>query len=86
MQPRSSIAPSQMRSRRRGCRHPRVPDPAQEVGTVYYLAVEAFLRATLKTDRVFIFDHAVHKRVEGAPDIRDGGPRQPATRVVFRER
>ena len=28
-----------------------------------------------------IFDHTVRKRVDGAPDIRDGGPRQPATRV-----
>lgn len=65
-------------------RHPtRVKDFTndEEVRTVYYPAVEAFLRATLKADRVFIFDHTVRKRVEGAPDIRDGGPRQPATRV-----
>ena len=53
----------------------------EEIRTVYYPAVEAFLRATLKADRVVIFDHTVRKRVEGAPDIRDGGPRQPATRV-----
>ncbi|MDA9411769.1 CmcJ/NvfI family oxidoreductase [Bradyrhizobium sp. CCBAU 45384] len=53
----------------------------EEIRSVYYPAVEAFLRATLKADRVFIFDHTVRKRVEGAPDIRDGGPRQPATRV-----
>jgi hypothetical protein len=53
----------------------------EEIRAVYYPAVEAFLRATLKADRVFIFDHTVRKRVEGAPDIRDGGPRQPATRV-----
>ncbi|TFV80276.1 methyltransferase [Bradyrhizobium frederickii] len=52
-----------------------------EVRAVYYPAVEAFLRATLKADRVVIFDHTVRKRVEGAPDIRGGGPRQPATRV-----
>jgi hypothetical protein len=43
--------------------------------------VEAFLKATLKADRVFIFDHTVRKRVEGAADIRGAGPRQPATRV-----
>jgi hypothetical protein len=53
----------------------------REIKKVYYPAVEAFLRATLKADRVFIFDHTVRRRVEGAPDLRDGGPRQPATRV-----
>jgi hypothetical protein len=52
-----------------------------EIRKSYYPAVEAFLRATLKADRVFIFDHTVRKRVEGAADIRGGGPRQPATRV-----
>jgi hypothetical protein len=65
-------------------RHPtRVKDfyDDDEVRAVYYPAVEAFLRATLRADRVVIFDHTVRKRVEGAPDIRDGGPRQPATRV-----
>jgi len=53
----------------------------REVRTVYYPAAEAFIRATLKADRVLIFDHTVRKRVEGAPDIRGAGPRQPATRV-----
>jgi len=53
----------------------------EEVRRVYYPLVEAFLRATLKADRVFIFDHTVRRRVEGAPDIRGAGPRQPATRV-----
>lgn len=65
-------------------RHPtRVKDfyNEEEVRAVYYPAVEAFLRATLKADRVFIFDHTVRNRIEGAPDIRGGGPRQPATRV-----
>ena len=52
-----------------------------EVRRVYYPAVEAFLKATLKADRVLIFDHTVRKRVAGAPDVRDGTPRQPATRV-----
>ena len=54
----------------------------KEVRGVYYPAAEAFIRATLKADRVFIFDHTVRRRVEGAPDIRGGGPRQPATRVL----
>jgi hypothetical protein len=53
----------------------------KEVRNVYYPAAEAFLKATLKADRVFIFDHTVRKRVEGAADIRGAGPRQPATRV-----
>jgi hypothetical protein len=53
----------------------------KEVRSVYYPAAEAFLRATLGADRVFIFDHTVRRRVEGAADIRGGGPRQPATRV-----
>jgi hypothetical protein len=53
----------------------------KEVTGIYYPAAEAFIRATLKADRVFIFDHTVRKRVEGAPDIRGAGPRQPATRV-----
>ena len=52
-----------------------------EIRRVYYPAVEAFLKATLKADRVVIFDHTVRKRVDGAPDVRDGTPRQPATRV-----
>ncbi|WP_024515344.1 CmcJ/NvfI family oxidoreductase [Bradyrhizobium sp. Tv2a-2] len=53
----------------------------EEVKRVYYPAVEAFLKATLKADRVLIFDHTVRRRVEGAADIRGAGPRQPATRV-----
>jgi hypothetical protein len=52
-----------------------------EIKRVYYPAVEAFMRATLSADRVFIFDHTVRKRVEGSADIRGAGPRQPATRV-----
>ena len=52
-----------------------------EVRRVYYPAAEAFIRATLKADRVVIFDHTVRKRVSGADDIRGAGPRQPATRV-----
>jgi hypothetical protein len=52
-----------------------------EIRKVYYPAVESFLRATLKADRVFIFDHTVRRRVEGSPDVRGAGPRQPATRV-----
>ena len=53
----------------------------KQIRDVYYPAAEAFLKATLKADRVFIFDHTVRKRVEGSADIRGAGPRQPATRV-----
>jgi hypothetical protein len=53
----------------------------KEVRAVYYPAVEAFLKATLKADRVFIFDHTVRKRVEGAADVRGAGPRQPSANV-----
>lgn len=53
----------------------------KEIRNVYYPAAEAFVRATLRADRVVIFDHTVRKRVAGAADVRDGGPRQPATRV-----
>jgi hypothetical protein len=53
----------------------------QEIKRVYYPAAEAFLKATLRADRVYIFDHTVRRRVKGAADIRGAGPRQPATRV-----
>ena len=53
----------------------------KEVRSVYYPAVEAFLKATLQADRVLIFDHTVRKRVDGSADVRGAGPRQPATRV-----
>ncbi len=53
----------------------------KEVRDIYYPAAEAFLKATLRADRVFIFDHTVRRRVEGADDVRGAGPRQPATRV-----
>jgi hypothetical protein len=47
----------------------------------YYPESEAVIATALAADRVFIFDHTVRKRVEGAPDLRGAGPRQPATRV-----
>src|SRR4051812_2338966 len=49
----------------------------KEVRNVYYPAAEAFIRSTLRADRVVIFDHTVRKRIEGAPDIRGASPRQP---------
>lgn len=53
----------------------------EEIRKVYYPAAESFIRATLRADRVVIFDHTVRRRVEGAADIRGAGPRQPATRI-----
>ena len=53
----------------------------EEVRRVYYPLAEAFIKAMLRADRVVIFDHTVRRRIEGAPDIRGAGPRQPATRV-----
>jgi hypothetical protein len=52
-----------------------------EVRGAFYPEAESFLKWTLGADRVFIFDHTVRKRVDGAADIRGAGPRQPATRV-----
>jgi hypothetical protein len=52
-----------------------------QIRAIYYPAAEAFIRATLKADRVVLFDHTVRRRVAGAADIRGAGPRQPATRV-----
>jgi hypothetical protein len=53
----------------------------EEIRKVYYPAAESFIKATLRADRVVIFDHTVRRRVEGAADIRGAGPRQPATRI-----
>jgi hypothetical protein len=51
-----------------------------EVRNVYYPEAERLLKAATGADRVFVFDHTVRKRVEGAAD-RDGGLRQPVARV-----
>src|SRR3984957_12897036 len=40
----------------------------KEIRQVYYPAAEAFIKATLRADRVVIFDHTVRRRVEGAAD------------------
>lgn len=52
-----------------------------EIRSVYYSEAERLIKAETGADRVFIFDHTVRKRVDGAPDLRDGSPRQPAWRV-----
>ena len=55
-----------------------------EIRKVYYPAVESFLRASLKADRVLIFDHTVRKRVEGSADLR-GAP-DPSAEAIERSR
>ena len=53
--------------------HPTVardPYNDKEVREVYYPVAESFIRAKLRADRVFIFDHTMRKRVEGAADVR----------------
>jgi hypothetical protein len=52
-----------------------------EIRSVYYPEAERLIKAETGADRVFIFDHTVRKRVDGAADLRDGSPRQPAWRV-----
>jgi hypothetical protein len=51
-----------------------------EVRSVYYPEAERLITTATGADRVFIFDHTVRKRVQGAAD-RDGGLRQPVARV-----
>src|SRR6202022_1539816 len=50
-----------------------------EVRSVYYPEAERLIKAATGADRVFIFDHTVRKRIQGAAD-RDGGLRQPVAR------
>jgi hypothetical protein len=52
-----------------------------EIKNVYYPEAERLIKATTGADRVLVFDHTVRKRVQGAADVRDGGPRQPVARV-----
>jgi hypothetical protein len=52
-----------------------------EVKSVYYPEAENYLKQITGADRVLIFDHTVRRRMQGAKDIRDGTPRQPATRI-----
>jgi hypothetical protein len=52
-----------------------------EIRAVYYPEAEALVKEATGADRVFIFDHTLRRRVPGAEDRRDVGPRQPALRV-----
>ncbi len=52
-----------------------------EVRAVYYPEAERFIAEATGANRVFVFDHTVRRRVQGASDRIAGQPRQPATRV-----
>lgn len=53
----------------------------EEVKQVYCDEAKQLIKRVTGADRIFIFDHTVRKRVEGAVDLRDGSPRQPVSRV-----
>src|ERR1700722_3336205 len=52
-----------------------------EIKAVYYPETERLIKAATGADRVFIFDHTVRKRVEGAADREGNLLRQPVARV-----
>ncbi|WP_213738136.1 CmcJ/NvfI family oxidoreductase [Bradyrhizobium sp. dw_411] len=52
-----------------------------EIKAVYYPEAERLIKAATGADRVFIFDHTVRKRVEGAEDRAGNLLRQPVARV-----
>jgi hypothetical protein len=52
-----------------------------QVRLVYYPETERLIAEATGASRVFIFDHTVRRRIQGADDRAAGLPRQPATRV-----
>ena len=52
-----------------------------EIKDVYYPEAERLIKAATGADRVFVFDHTVRKRVEGAADRGGNLLRQPVARV-----
>lgn len=52
-----------------------------EVKRVYYPEAELLLKDITGASRIFIFDHTVRKRIEGATGGADGSVRQPVGRV-----
>lgn len=52
-----------------------------ELRAVYYPESERLIAEATGASRVFIFDHTVRRRIQGADDRAAGMPRQPATRV-----
>src|SRR5262249_4694846 len=53
----------------------------EELRRVYYPEVQRVLGELTGATKVFIFDHTLRKRVQGAEDRVPGAPRQPVPRV-----
>jgi hypothetical protein len=56
-------------------------DDEDAIRRVYYPEAEAALAAATGASRVFIFDHTIRRRIDGAADRAAGAPRQPVPRV-----
>jgi hypothetical protein len=52
-----------------------------ELRRIYYPEAERVIAEATGADKVFIFDHTLRRRVQGAADRAADMPRQPATRV-----
>jgi hypothetical protein len=52
-----------------------------ELRRVYYPEVQRVIAEATGASKVFIFDHTLRRRVQGATDRATGAPRQPATSV-----
>lgn len=52
-----------------------------EVRTIYYPEAERLLAELTGASRVFVFDHTVRRRIQGAEDRSADQPRQPVPRV-----
>jgi hypothetical protein len=52
-----------------------------EVRRIYYGEAERLIAEATGASKVFVFDHTVRRRVQGAEDRAAGAPRQPATSV-----
>jgi hypothetical protein len=63
--------------------HSRVRDfwDEAEIRARFYPEVNAAIIDATGADRVFIFDHTLRRRIEGAEDRGEEGPRQPVPRV-----
>lgn len=52
-----------------------------EIRDVYYQEAERLLKQATGASRVYVFDHTVRRRAQGAVDRAPGAPRQPVARV-----
>lgn len=56
-------------------------DDEDEIRRTYYAEAETALIAATGASRVFIFDHTIRRRIDGADDRAVNTPRQPVPRV-----